>query len=118
MEALSDAWVDALVAASAAASDDQVGEHSGVIELTIGKTRRAALSIVDGRVVGAVETEGSVDGVDVSVPVSDDQLNGYLAGTDSIAQAYIRGDVKPVGSTGPWLAFVELVESGALGQLG
>lgn len=116
MAPLSEEWVDALVAASAEATDDQVGDRSGIIELTIGKSRRAVLSMVDGRVVGPSDATG--DDIDVSIPFSEDQLQGYVSGDDSIARAYIRGDVKPVGSTGPWLSFVELVESGALAPLG
>ncbi len=116
MEPLSEEWIDALVAASAAAAADQVGDRSGVIELTIGRKRRAVLRMVDGRVVGPFD--GDDDEIDVSVPFTDDQLRAYLTDDDSIARAYIRGDVKPVGSTGPWLSFVELVESGALHSLG
>lgn len=115
MEALTEEWVEALVSASAAAADDQVGDRSGVIELTIGKNRRAVVAMVEGRVVGPAVAEG--DDIDVSIPFSDDQLRGYLSGDESIAKAYIRGDVKPVGSSGPWLSFVELVESGALQSL-
>lgn len=112
---MSEEWVDALVAASAAADDDQIGDRSGVLELTIGKQRRAVVAMVEGRVIGPSDAEG--DDIDVSIPFSDDQLRAYLAGDESIARAYIRGDVKPVGSTGPWLSFVELVESGTLRSL-
>ncbi len=115
MEALTEEWVEALVEASTAANDDQIGDRSGVIELTIGKKRRAVVAMVEGRVVGPSDAEG--DDIDVSIPLSDDQLRAYLSGDESIARAYIRGDVKPVGSTGPWLSFVELVESGALKSL-
>lgn len=115
MDALTEEWVEALVAASAAATDDQVGERSGIIELTIGKNRRAVVAMVEGRVIGPSNAEA--DDIDVSIPMSDDQLRAYLSGEESIAKAYIRGDVKPVGSSGPWLSFVELVESGALQSL-
>lgn len=115
MEALTEEWVEALIEASTAADDDQIGDRSGVIELTIGKKRRAVVAMVEGRVVGPSDAEG--DDIDVSIPFSDDQLRAYLSGDESIARAYIRGDVKPVGSTGPWLSFVELVESGALKPL-
>ena len=72
--------------------------------------------MVEGRVTGPFD--GDDDDIDVSIPFTGDQLQAYLVGDDSIARAYIRGDVKPVGSTGPWLSFVELVESGALASLG
>ncbi len=116
MEALSEEWVEAVVAASAGADADSIGDRSGLVELTIGKKRRAVLAMVDGRIVGS--SDAADDDIDVSIPFSEDQLRGYLTGEDSIARAYIRGDVKPVGSTGPWLSFVELVESGSLRSLG
>ena len=115
MEALGVEWVEALVTASASATEDQIGDRSGIIELTIGKKRRAVVSMIDGRVVGPSDAEG--DDIDVSIPFTERQLKGYVSGDDSIAQAYVRGDVKPVGSSGPWLAFVELVESGALATM-
>ena len=114
-EPLSDAWILDLVAASAEAADDQVGDRSGVIAFAIGKSRRAVVSMVDGRIVGPIEAAEAE--IDVSIPVTEEQLVDYLSGSESMAQAYIRGDIKPVGSTGPLLALIELVESGALGSV-
>jgi len=111
MELLSDEWVKALVKVSEAAAD--ASDRSATIELAIGKTRQAVLSMVDGRVVG----KGRADDVEVSIPFTEEQLHSILTGDESLAQAYIRGDVKPVGSTGAFIAFVELAESGALTQL-
>lgn len=104
---LNDAWIAGLVEASAGLAD--VAGHSGVVAVTIGKNQRAVLDIVDGRVVG----RGSVDDVAVTVPVTTAQLDDYTTGVASMATDYMRGDVKPVGSTGAFLALLELFENPA-----
>lgn len=117
MEPLGDDWVDAVVAAAAKAESDQIGDRSGVIEFTIGKSKRAVVAMVDGRIVGTADPEGDGEDIDVSIPLTIEQLNAYFSGRESMAQAYIRGDVKPVGATGPLLSLIELVESGALASV-
>ncbi|MEM8922303.1 MAG: SCP2 sterol-binding domain-containing protein [Actinomycetota bacterium] len=100
-DVLSDAWIGQLVEASAA----RTSERSGVVELAIGKTKQARFEIADGRVVGPTEAEAGV-----RVPVTGKQLTALLDGEESLAQAFMRGDVKPEGATGPLLALVELFE--------
>ena len=103
IDALSAAWVDELVEAS---DDPSIrASRSGVITLKIGKTKAATLSIVDGRVVGAVDEEATV-----AVPVTAKQLAALMDGSESMAQAFIRGDIKPEGATGPLVALIELFE--------
>lgn len=107
---LSEAWVAALVEASG----DRSGP-SGLVAITIGKTKRAVLDIVDGCVVAdrSCGTDGDAleaDEADVTVPVTKAQLGALIQGEESLAQAFMRGDVKPVGSTGPLLALVDLFE--------
>lgn len=102
---LNDGWIARMVEASAELTD--VTGHSGVVAVTIGKHQQAVLEIVDGRVVGA----GDADGAAVTVPVTTDQLDGYTTGALSMATDYMRGDVKPVGSTGAFLALLELFEN-------
>ncbi|MDH3295849.1 MAG: hypothetical protein OER95_16140 [Acidimicrobiia bacterium] len=121
MEPLSDEWVIALAEASAAAGDDQIGDRSGLVAVTIGKKQSVVVSLVDGRFVADRGATGSVsdDRIDLTLPFDDpDELAGYLSGRRSMAKAYIRGDFKPVGSTGVLLSVIELVESGALKSLG
>jgi putative sterol carrier protein len=104
-EALSDEWVAAVVEASAPRAGNG---RSGLVAITIGKTKRAVLNIVDGQVTPAGE---GVDGdVAVSIPVTAKQLTALMDGEESLAQAFMRGDVKPEGATGPLLAAVELFE--------
>jgi len=118
---LSDEWVSTL----AAASSDRVGVGmTGVVAITIGKTRRAVLEIVDGRVVvSAAEPDSPVDGspvdgstvdggaeVAVTIPATAKQLDAIIDGSESLAQAFMRGDIKPEGATGALLAAIELFE--------
>lgn len=100
---LDDQWVTELVSASASVD----GERSATVAVTIGKKQQAVLSIEDGKVVGV----GDADHIEVTVPVTSAQLASFIDGTESVAQAYMRGDLKPVGSTGALLAFVELFEN-------
>ena len=98
-----DGLVDALVAATA----DRVSPgRSGRIAIATGKTRAVGMEITDGRVVGPVD----VDGAEVRIPVTAAQLAAFTAGDESLAQAYMRGDVKPEGSTRALLALVDVLE--------
>ena len=102
---LDDQWVASLVEASAAVD----GDRSAVVAVTIGKKQQAVLNIEAGKVVGV----GDEEAVSVTVPVTSDQLRSFADGSESVAKAYMRGDLKPVGSTGALLAFVELFENPA-----
>lgn len=100
---LDDAFVEEMVAASATLS----GDRSAVVAMTIGKKQQIVLNIESGKVVGA----GDEAAVTVTVPVTSAQLGSFVDGSESVAKAYMRGDLKPVGSTGALLAFVELFEN-------
>ncbi len=102
---LSDEWVDALVAATSSAPESTA--RPATVALTIGKTRRAVLALEAGRVTGV----GSDDDVTVTVPFTAAQLNDLLAGRESLATSYVKGDVKPDGAIGGFLSLVELFES-------
>ncbi|MGH1489261.1 MAG: hypothetical protein ACRBK7_07700 [Acidimicrobiales bacterium] len=104
---LDEAWIESLVAASAALDDH--GDLSAVVAVTIGKKQKAILSIVDGRVVGP----GEEDAVAVTVPTTGAQLATFVDGSESVARAYMQGDLKPVGAIGDFLALVELFEAPA-----
>lgn len=103
---LSEAWIDALVEAS----QDRAGGSSGIVAITVGKTKRAVFEIADGKVVGAAPAGGSELVAEVTIPVTAKQLAAIVDGTESLAQAFMRGDVKPEGATGPLLAAIELFE--------
>ena len=105
VEPLSDGWVDALVWASARV--EPASARSAVVEFTIGKKTRAAVAIAGGRFVGPAP-DG--DEPEVSIPSTAAQLATFVDGSESMAQAYMRGDLKPVGSTGALLAVVALFE--------
>ncbi|MGI9615837.1 MAG: SCP2 sterol-binding domain-containing protein [Acidimicrobiales bacterium] len=105
IDALSDEWLAAVATASAPRAGTG---RSGRVAITIGKSKRAVLDIVDGE-VKAVD-EAIDDEPAVTVPVTAKQLVAVIDGDESLAQAFMRGDVKPVGATGPLLAVIELFE--------
>ncbi len=104
-EALSDEWVEELVAATAELPE--TGQEPVAVTLNIGKTRSATLAVANGRVVGPGDAGESA----VTIPVTKDQLASFVDGSVSLAEAYMRGDCKPVGATGPLLVFVEMMEN-------
>lgn len=103
--ALDDALVAAMVDASAGLDD--LGDAAATVAITIGKKQKVVLDISGGRVVGA----GDEDQVAVTVPTTGAQLVALVEGTESVARAYMQGDLKPVGATGAFLPFVELFEN-------
>ncbi len=109
-EPLSSDWVASVVEASQRAEASGLSDRSTVVALTVGKSKRAVLRFEHGRVVGSADD----DEVEVTIPFTAEQLDAVVAGRESMAQAYIRGDLKPEGSTGAFLAAVELFESGSL----
>jgi hypothetical protein len=99
-----------VVEVSQRAEASSLSDRSTVVALTVGKSKRAVLRFEDGRIVGSADD----DDVEVTIPFTAQQLEAMMAGRESMAQAYIRGDLKPEGSTGAFLAAVELFESGLL----
>lgn len=98
--------VEQLVGAAVAASAGRsVAGMSGVVALTLGK-QALGLEIVDGRVVGPASPLEAP----VTVPLTGPQLSALLDGSVSMAQAFMKGDLKPEGATGPLLALIELFE--------
>lgn len=112
-EALTDEWVNELVAATA---DLPTVAHQPVsVTFTIGKKRSATIVVENGRVAGLGDPgsgdPGSGDGAAVTIPSTDDQLAAFIGGTASMAEAYMRGDLKPEGATGDFLPVIEMMEN-------
>lgn len=103
MEPLDDAWVQALVHGSAGAPA-RPGLHADVALCVDGAERRV-LEIRDGRVVGTTDDEAQVE-----LPLTGAQLAALVAGELSLARDYMRGDVKPVGSSGALAVAVEVLD--------
>lgn len=97
-----DRFVELAVTASAGRS---AAPTSGVVALRVDGAE-IGLEIVDGRVVGP----GAVGEAGVAVPLTGGQLRAIVEGSLSLAQAFMKGDVKPEGATGPLLALIELFE--------
>lgn len=105
---LDEAWVAGMVEASRSAAAPV--DRSAVVEFTIGKTKRAVVEVSGGRIVGAAEAEVGDDDIDLSIPLTAAQLESFSTGAESMSQAYMRGDLKPVGSTGALLAVLALFD--------
>jgi hypothetical protein len=103
-EPLSDAFVAAIVAASAGRLPTP--GLDGVVSLSVGKTTRAVFRISAGRAIGPSEATPEVD-----IPLTKKQLQAWADGTLSLSVAYMKGDVKPVGASGPLLAALELLDA-------
>lgn len=96
-------WVEALVAGSAG-GPARAGLDA-TVALAVGSADPVVLDIGDGRILGPSGSEAQV-----VIPLTDEQFESLAAGTWSLATAYMRGDVKPVGSSGALLVAVEVLE--------
>lgn len=97
---LSEPWVDALVAAS----KERTSPFNAVVAFTIGKTKRAVIEISEGSVTGSTDAEPAV-----TVPFTGKQLDAWANGEIDCSAAYMKGDLKPEGSTGALLAALDLL---------
>ena len=103
MTPLSPEWCEQLLATSA-----NTAPRPGLdarIALCLGSTTRRVLDIRGGQVVAVDEGEAEVE-----LPLTAAQLEAIAAGRLSVARAYMRGDLKPVGSSGAVLVAVEVFE--------
>lgn len=64
--------------------------------------------VADGRVtqVKIFDAAGTDDEVDTTVPLTRANAEAVIAGEIDPAQAYMRGDLKPEGSSGAWFALL------------
>ncbi len=102
-EAFSEEWVAELVEASA----ERVGVPgvSGIVGLGTGKKPKVVLQFSEGKVLGTSDAEP-----EVIIPIPDAQLDLWAQGELKLTVAYMKGDVKPVGSTGALLAALEVLD--------
>lgn len=104
---LSDVWVEAVVAASA--QREAIRGLDGIVTLAIGKTTKVTLDIASGRVTGRVDAAGEVE-----VPFTKAQLAAWADGEFDLSVAYMKGDLKPTGATGPFLALLAVMDDPAV----
>lgn len=100
-------WVEGLLAGS-----ERVPPRAGLdarVALIVDGAR-TVLDIRDGRF--APVADGGAEPA-VEVPLSAEQVDAIAAGELSLAVAYMRGDIKPVGSTGALAVLIEVVEDPA-----
>ena len=99
----SEEFVAALVAATNE-RPELIGS-SGIVGFGIGKKVLATVEVVDGRVTGPTEAEP-----EITLVFKGAQVDSWLGGELNLSQAYMRGDFKPVGATGPLTAALEILD--------
>lgn len=102
-----DQWVSALVNASAAVEPVATDAPNAVIHFKMGRAASAVVSFDAGRVIGGAE----VGEATVTLPLTTEQLGDYCDGSQSMSRDYMRGDLKPVGPTGHFIALIDLFEN-------
>lgn len=112
-EVLSDEWCAAATSAlaDAASGGGPVGapDADGEVELVVAGDAGKVTSrwvVSGGRLVGVRLVGDGEEPAPVSIPVTDDDLRAIVAGDLDPAVAYMRGDIKPEGSSAAVLAFV------------
>lgn len=109
-ELFTDGWAETTADRLAALDPGPGG--SGVVEWVVsgGEPDRIWVrwDIADGRITGlsVAEAPGPDDEVEVTVPLSRVHAEGVLTGEIDPAQAYMRGDLKPEGSSRAWFALL------------
>lgn len=97
---LDQAWV----AASVTATADRAGSGLyGTAEFKL-SDGSVGIEVEDGRIVGT--PTGTAD---VLFPLTDAQVGAYLAGELDLSVAYMKGDLKPEGSTAAIVCVLEVM---------
>lgn len=107
-EPFTEAFVDELVALSA--NRPLIPGLSGDVGLGVGSKVDASkvsvvVAIVDGKVTGQTDR-----GPDVVIGLSKNQVPEWLSGELVLAEAYMKGDLKPAGASGALFAGLELLD--------
>ncbi len=95
---LSEAWAGELISLSS--TREPIPGLSGVVGLG-----DLTLSIVDGRAVAL-----SDDTPEIVIPLAPKQVTEWWSGDLVLTEAYMKGDVKPVGASGALFAGLELLD--------
>jgi len=104
---MDESWIQQMAHASAGRPDPAIG--GGIVTLAVGKTKSVTF-VIDGGQVRSVGHDDSELLPSVRVPLKGAQVDSLLSGSQSLAQSFIRGDIKPVGATGALVGLVELFE--------
>ena len=96
-------WLDAAVEASQ--GREPTGLH-GSARLLLGKTELITVQIEDGRIVGP-----AVGTAECEIPFSPSQAEALAEGSLNLAVEYMRGDLKPTGSTAAIMAAIDALDA-------
>ncbi|NNE97244.1 MAG: hypothetical protein HKN24_14585 [Acidimicrobiales bacterium] len=96
-------WLDAAIEASK--DREPTGLH-GSARLMLGKAELLTVQIEDGRVVGPAAVVAECE-----VPFSPSQVEALAEGSLNLAVEYMRGDLKPTGSTAAIVAVIDALDA-------
>lgn len=103
-EVFTEDWVAELVEATSGRTG--VPGVSGIVGLGHGKAPKVVIGISEGKVLGPSDAEP-----EVIIPISKAQVEEWTKGDLKLTVAYMKGDIKPVGSTGALLAALEVLDN-------
>ncbi len=101
--ALDAAWLEGVIAATR--DRTPTGMH-GSAALIVNKETVITIEVNDGKVVGEATGAPGCD-----IVLSADQVSALVAGSADLSGAYMRGDLKPTGSTASILATLNALDS-------
>jgi hypothetical protein len=94
-----------VTAIEASADRPGTGLH-GSAQLLVGKREHSTVRVEDGRVVG--ESAGTPE---CELSFSRTQAESFLAGDLKLSVEYMRGDLKPTGSTAAIVAVIDALDA-------
>lgn len=104
MVTLDQAWLERAVEATAARPATGL---DGTATIVVGKEPSVTIEVHDGRIVGE-----AIGATECEVPFTPRQVEAYLSGQLRPTVEYMRGDMKPTGSTRAILAVLDALEAG------
>ncbi|MBT8241123.1 MAG: hypothetical protein KJN63_07835 [Acidimicrobiia bacterium] len=96
-------WLDSAIETSA--DRPSTGLHGSAV-LLVGKQEHITVRVEDGRVVGE-----SIGTPECEMSFSRTQAETFLAGQLNLAVEYMRGDLKPTGSTAAIVAVIDALDA-------
>ena len=104
-------WLDQLVETLGADPvSTSFGDEEAVVAVAIGK-KAQNFKIAAGTINPVGDSEAAV-----RIPLTKKQLEAVLDGSLSLSEAYMRGDIKPEGSTRALLMAIEIFDGSARGN--
>lgn len=102
-------WATDLLEKAPSVSSSIFSEEKAKVTLDVGKQGVASLLIEDGAFSAVVDGDVEFDQA-VKIPVSQRQLSELVDGSLALSTAYMKGDIKPEGSSRALMMAVEVFD--------